>query len=713
MESPFSTRFGTNYTPTAAELKEIRGLLDKPILDIPDLDEDIQRATLELSALKAKRDAYKLYTANHQALLAPIRRVPVDILHSIFLLCLPTKHNAIMSPVQAPLLLTHICTQWRELVLNMPLLWASIHIPIPPCPGKASYLPGPSILFRGEQPLTDEQKAFVDAKTRHWDHKIDQRKRVVEEWLKRAGTSPLSISFIQWDPKNNPVGMELQLGDADTSERKEVKEIVSLIRSYSRQWKRLEISAAEDIVAGLLSVPAEEAPIIQSLRVCTQPKLRHRQWGLGQGPAVSVDSAVKLLFTGSSFATAPSLRSLSLPLLQQDLSKIPVQWSSLTSFFFYGYSQYLGQDPLAEPSLIFTPSHALDLLAACPNLRQCGLAFGPVPRWQGGLLNDTSAVVDPRDIRHVSMPFLEKLWVQEQKKYPLTNFFKSLELHSLSSLSFSTSATPNPRKVSSLVTLLESWGYGLKKLAFDYSLLTQKDLRECLRLARDVEKLVLNMDQGKTAYRTGMSWSPTFYSQMERNEQVRPAYLGNKFMEELMPRIVEANEGGLEEEGSVVSGQVGPTDAAAETGESEERGCGYILDTPPLCPNLTSLTVRLVTAEFNEETLVNFVRSRRHRLGKELGIASLRKLKVHFAIGKSREDEETDDTAEGPQLTNKKREWALLRKLEEDPHVDLEGMDAEVLWPNEHTSKFAGPRMLRRLEEGIWSPGVGLPSTCA
>ncbi|RXW18831.1 hypothetical protein EST38_g7032 [Candolleomyces aberdarensis] len=703
MESPFSTRFGTNYAPTAAELGEIRCLLDKPIPDLAGLDEDIRRVTLELSVLNAKRDAYKLYMANHNALLAPIRRIPVDILYAIFLLCLPTKHNATMSPAQAPLLLTHVCKQWRELALNMPLLWASIHVPIPSCPGKASCLPGPPILFRGEQPLTHEQKAIFDAKMRHWDYKIDQRKKVVEEWLKRAGTSPLSISFIQWDPRNNPPGMELQLGDSDTSKRKEVKEIVSLIRSYSRQWERLEISAAKDIVAELLSVPAEEAPIIQSLRTCTQPKLRQQPgWGL-LGPIVSVDPTPEPLFTESSFITAPSLRFISLPLLQQDLSKIPARWTNLTSFFFYGYSDYLQDDP--HSSLSFTPSHALDLLAACPNLRRCGLAFGPAPRWQPGMMNEPSAVADPKEIRHVSMPFLEKLWVQEQKKYPLTNFFKSLELPSLSSLSFSTSAIPNPRMESSLVTLLESWGYGLKKLALDYSHMSQRDLRECLRLARYVEKLVLNMDQEKTAYRMGMSWTPTFYSEMERDEQLRPAYLGNKFMEELTPKIVEVNEPAPEAEGCGGFGQ-------AETGEIEGRDCGLTLDSPSLCSNLTSLTARLVTAEFNEETLLDFIRSRRHKLGKDLGIAPLRKLKVHFAIRKPREEREPEkNTADKARLTNKKHEWAMLKNLEDDPHVDVEGMDVEVSWPHEHTSRSR--KTLRRLQEGIWSPTAGLPCKCA
>ncbi|KAJ2935769.1 hypothetical protein H1R20_g1326, partial [Candolleomyces eurysporus] len=244
--------------------------------------------------------------------------------------------------------------------------------------------------------------------------------------------------------------------------------------------------------------------------------------------------------------------------------------------------------------------------------------------------------------------------------------------------------------------------------------MTQKDLRECLRLARYVKKLVLNMDQEKTAYRIGMPWILPHYSGIERDHQLRPAYLGNKFMEELTPNIAEVNKPVPEAEGGGGSGQAKATDGMVETGEIEGRD-GGLLDPPSLCSNLTSLTVRLVTAEFNEETLLNFVRSRRHKLGKDLGIALLRKLQVHFATGKSGEEKKLEeimaDEAQTKSKKSKKSEWTMLKRLENDPDVDLEGMDMEVSWSNEHTSGAWRP--FTQPEERTWSPSVGLPCKCA
>ncbi|KAJ7603238.1 hypothetical protein DFH06DRAFT_954931, partial [Mycena polygramma] len=51
-----------------------------------------------------------------------------DVVEQIFLVCLPARHNAVMSPAEAPLLLGQICSAWGSIALAMPRLWASLHI---------------------------------------------------------------------------------------------------------------------------------------------------------------------------------------------------------------------------------------------------------------------------------------------------------------------------------------------------------------------------------------------------------------------------------------------------------------------------------------------------------------------------------------------------------------------------------------------------------
>ncbi|KAJ7752379.1 hypothetical protein B0H16DRAFT_1257575, partial [Mycena metata] len=87
-----------------------------------------------LASLKAlihdpsvQRDELMEYINLHTALISPVQRLPQDILQEIFLACLPTDRNTVMSVSEAPLLLGRICSGWRDIVLATPALWASLH----------------------------------------------------------------------------------------------------------------------------------------------------------------------------------------------------------------------------------------------------------------------------------------------------------------------------------------------------------------------------------------------------------------------------------------------------------------------------------------------------------------------------------------------------------------------------------------------------------
>ncbi|KAF8873602.1 hypothetical protein CPB84DRAFT_1853970 [Gymnopilus junonius] len=57
-------------------------------------------------------------------------RIPPDILLEIFGQCLPSTHNPIIHPNEAPTILTRVCYNWRHLSLSAPFLWQSIHVPV-------------------------------------------------------------------------------------------------------------------------------------------------------------------------------------------------------------------------------------------------------------------------------------------------------------------------------------------------------------------------------------------------------------------------------------------------------------------------------------------------------------------------------------------------------------------------------------------------------
>ncbi|KAF7369861.1 hypothetical protein MSAN_00615100 [Mycena sanguinolenta] len=121
LQSPFSEHFNTNYIPTDAEIEQIRAHLVPHEAELARLEALIQELT-------AQRDQVKDYIEPHQALISHARRIPQDIVEEVFWNCLPTGHNAIMSAVEAPLLLGRICSAWRSIALSMPKLWTSLHI---------------------------------------------------------------------------------------------------------------------------------------------------------------------------------------------------------------------------------------------------------------------------------------------------------------------------------------------------------------------------------------------------------------------------------------------------------------------------------------------------------------------------------------------------------------------------------------------------------
>ncbi|KAJ6564116.1 hypothetical protein B0H19DRAFT_941623, partial [Mycena capillaripes] len=119
-ESPFSQRLNTNYAPTDAEIDDIRAHL---VL----LQAEFMRLDVLIRDLTLQRQRVKDYIHAHMGLTSHLRRLPQEVIENIFLDCLPTHRNAIMSTSEAPLVLCRICSAWRSIAVSLPRLWASLH----------------------------------------------------------------------------------------------------------------------------------------------------------------------------------------------------------------------------------------------------------------------------------------------------------------------------------------------------------------------------------------------------------------------------------------------------------------------------------------------------------------------------------------------------------------------------------------------------------
>ncbi|KAJ6466436.1 hypothetical protein C8R45DRAFT_839249 [Mycena sanguinolenta] len=60
----------------------------------------------------------------------PVCRLPAEITSEIFVYCLPTSYSDhdvnTANPSQAPMLLLHICRNWRDIAISTPALWAKM-----------------------------------------------------------------------------------------------------------------------------------------------------------------------------------------------------------------------------------------------------------------------------------------------------------------------------------------------------------------------------------------------------------------------------------------------------------------------------------------------------------------------------------------------------------------------------------------------------------
>ncbi|KAJ7140918.1 hypothetical protein C8R44DRAFT_603871, partial [Mycena epipterygia] len=110
----------TNYCPTDEEITEIQSLIIEPTLRLQRLDDEIADLQKVIDKLAEERASLGAYGEAHKALISPVRRLPLDVIQEIFVACIPTHRNCVMSAREAPVLLGHICSSWRETSLSTP-----------------------------------------------------------------------------------------------------------------------------------------------------------------------------------------------------------------------------------------------------------------------------------------------------------------------------------------------------------------------------------------------------------------------------------------------------------------------------------------------------------------------------------------------------------------------------------------------------------------
>ena len=160
--TPVPELLGSNAIPSASQTDLVLDTISDTQYQIAVIDANLTGLMVKVDELRSKRDALVHYTTRHSALIAPIRRLPPEVMSEIFLHCMapvdPFDPRESPRLDKSPLLVSQLCSRWRKIALSTPRLWTSFALTIQP-----KYLKDDVLL----------------AKT----------------WLGRSGTCPLSIAL--------------------------------------------------------------------------------------------------------------------------------------------------------------------------------------------------------------------------------------------------------------------------------------------------------------------------------------------------------------------------------------------------------------------------------------------------------------------------------------------------------------------------------------
>ncbi|KAL0070409.1 hypothetical protein AAF712_002240 [Marasmius tenuissimus] len=217
--SPFLHLLSSNQFISSTERAQIRDTLDDVEGSISRVEDAIRSLETNLNQLRRKQHKLNTYAQEHKALLSPARRLVPEIWSEIFLWCLPqhtlehhmSRRSVSGAPVtdtsfdDAPLLMTRVCSSWRQIALSTPRLWSNI--------------------------------TYTVCRPSAFKHQLQK----LETWLSRSGATPLSVVICRsfFDANNRLNHPYLTLPDSIPSLAQDP--VLQYILAQSHRWESAEI----------------------------------------------------------------------------------------------------------------------------------------------------------------------------------------------------------------------------------------------------------------------------------------------------------------------------------------------------------------------------------------------------------------------------------------------------------------------------------------
>ncbi|KAK7449771.1 hypothetical protein VKT23_013246 [Stygiomarasmius scandens] len=317
--SPFRALLDTNYCASPADVEEIDTFLAQPESQLHALDSEIEQLRNQLRDHLCRRNGLSSYISSHRALMAPIRRLPPEVLSEIFIQCLPTDYNPTRSLTEAPLLLTRVCQSWREICFSTPRLWSALHIYIP----------------------------HVHAA--RFCNTLASRTKGVQSWLSHSGDTPLSLSL----SAAADVTVTASAGREAKPEMVAYRNFVDSLTQFNLRWAHLELRVTTPILDAFSKARPNDFSTLDTLKLdCslwTTPLIGRRQL---EGHRLD------------NLLQAPNLSTLELHSHFLSPLTLPIPWHRLVVVSLNHVSD-------VSP----TPQETLDLLSQTTVLRSCSLTI--------------------------------------------------------------------------------------------------------------------------------------------------------------------------------------------------------------------------------------------------------------------------------------------------------------------------------------------------
>ncbi|KAJ7134331.1 hypothetical protein C8R44DRAFT_422504 [Mycena epipterygia] len=137
-DSPFSDFLENDRVPSLQERKTIQELLVEKTAHLADLNAQVPRRGKKFPRqLRLQLEHTRRFIKFHQALIAPWRRLPVEIMAQIFLLTLTATgldeaDDYWEDDREGTLLVCRICRTWRAIAVSTPALWNVLSLSLDP-----------------------------------------------------------------------------------------------------------------------------------------------------------------------------------------------------------------------------------------------------------------------------------------------------------------------------------------------------------------------------------------------------------------------------------------------------------------------------------------------------------------------------------------------------------------------------------------------------